>query len=1017
MADKILNVRVKHKYDTEANWKNKNPVLLQGEIGFINDGRYKVGNGTSKWNDLQYATTDSLVGHVSGEGFGYGYAYSKTITIPKTTAATTYYIQIAKDASFRFKNYYIKTNGNNTQYSFKAEISANAYMDPHITLNSQLYNTSEIKSILICRGNNYTHNIFLVIDSSTSIAKTIYIQSDNAILDTVSTTAPTTTTELTANIVNDSYIYTSKKIVANITGSASSVPWNGITGKPSTFTPSSHTHDDRYYTESEVESKLSAKSNNGHTHDDRYYTEAEINSKLSGKSDTNHSHNLSTMINGLDSGTATPSDSDYYISQWAGGGTSNTSAVRRSHSALWQYIKGKADSVYQPKGSYAASSHTHPYLPLSGGTVTGALTAPNLVASNYFTSPTMLGEGDLSTYYHRVDFGHSGENKFDFYEFGGIYNFYQNQAAGKDKAVLLGKITSSGWVGNVVGNVTGNASTATTASSCTGNAATATKLANSRTIGLTGLGSGYANFDGSGNISIENWGYGCKKYVTQGDTAKPYFRIAHCESNGSYSDNSIVFVIDSGYVGGGFGIVKVCMRTNNITTKDTTSCDVHWLVRNTFAPDQLFVKGYSPAGGTQYCDLYFKATGSYNAITVTVLSSGGRGNKTRTWTFEEADPRAAADIRAYSFTSNGIDNGIAANANTASTAASVVDYASTSAKINIGYAGNGISGDAIKYIAGYTTGTNGASANIKDISKDALKSWLGLGSLAYSSATIPTIPSSLPANGGNASTVNGHTVNTDVPSGAVFTDTNTWRPLGTTADTACAGNDTRLSNARPASDVYSWAKASSKPSYTWGEIGSKPSTFTPSSHSHAISDITNLQSTLNGKAASSHSHSNYVTWTNKIFDDAVTLKDESGIYWKTNANASIYALSILNSDGSKTDKSGMVVSADTVQLTTSDVTKVMGTFTLDGLTIPDSKYIYFGSSNSNTRICGANNDNVMGSFLTLDANSLITISVGVNRIIVNQSGIQIPNFLLDLDESEMDTAWTSWDQEDLPAAG
>jgi hypothetical protein len=27
----------------------------------------------------------------------------------------------------------------------------------------------------------------------------------------------------------------------------------------------------------------------------------------------------------------------------------------------------------------------------------------------------------------------------------------------------------------------------------------------------------------------------------------------------------------------------------------------------------------------------------------------------------------------------------------------------------------------------------------------------------------------------------------------------------------------------PASDVYSWAKASSKPSYSWSEIGSKPS--------------------------------------------------------------------------------------------------------------------------------------------------------------------------------------------------
>ena len=80
-------------------------------------------------------------------------------------------------------------------------------------------------------------------------------------------------------------------------------------------------------------------------------------------------------------------------------------------------------------------------------------------------------------------------------------------------------------------------------------------------------------------------------------------------------------------------------------------------------------------------------------------------------------------------------------------------------------------------------------------------------------------PLSLPANGGNASTVNGHTVNADVPSGAKFTDTNTWRPLGTTADTACAGNDSRLSNARPASDVSAWAKASSKPSYSKSEVG------------------------------------------------------------------------------------------------------------------------------------------------------------------------------------------------------
>lgn len=43
---------------------------------------------------------------------------------------------------------------------------------------------------------------------------------------------------------------------------------------------SGHTHDDRYFTESEITTKLNGKANSSHTHDDRYYTESEINSKL-----------------------------------------------------------------------------------------------------------------------------------------------------------------------------------------------------------------------------------------------------------------------------------------------------------------------------------------------------------------------------------------------------------------------------------------------------------------------------------------------------------------------------------------------------------------------------------------------------------------------------------------------------------------------------------------------------------------------------------------------------------------
>lgn len=65
------------------------------------------------------------------------------------------------------------------------------------------------------------------------------------------------------------------------------------------------------------------------------------------------------LINSLSAGTDAPTDNDYYVCQFAGGGTTTTTYHRRSMSALWTWIKSKCDAVYQAKGSYAASSHTH----------------------------------------------------------------------------------------------------------------------------------------------------------------------------------------------------------------------------------------------------------------------------------------------------------------------------------------------------------------------------------------------------------------------------------------------------------------------------------------------------------------------------------------------------------------------------------------------------------------------------------------------------------------------------------
>ncbi len=72
---------------------------------------------------------------------------------------------------------------------------------------------------------------------------------------------------------------------------------------------SEHDHDERYYTETEVDTKLSGKSDTGHSHDgdyapishshdDRYYTETETDNLLAGKSDIGHNHDADYDPNG-----------------------------------------------------------------------------------------------------------------------------------------------------------------------------------------------------------------------------------------------------------------------------------------------------------------------------------------------------------------------------------------------------------------------------------------------------------------------------------------------------------------------------------------------------------------------------------------------------------------------------------------------------------------------------------------------------------------------------------------------
>ena len=120
-------------------------------------------------------------------------------------------------------------------------------------------------------------------------------------------------------------ILTSRNPVTVSQGGTGATTWNDALTNLNAA-PANHTHDDRYYTETEMDTKLSGKAASSHTHDDRYYTETEIDTKLSGKAASSHTH-----------------DDRYY-----------------TETEIDTKLSGKA-----------ASDHTHNYLPLSGGTVTG----------------------------------------------------------------------------------------------------------------------------------------------------------------------------------------------------------------------------------------------------------------------------------------------------------------------------------------------------------------------------------------------------------------------------------------------------------------------------------------------------------------------------------------------------------------------------------------------------------------------------------------------------------------------
>lgn len=302
------------------------------------------------------------------------------------------------------------------------------------------------------------------------------------------------------------------------------------------------------------------------------------------------------------------------------------------------------------------------------------------------------------------------------------------------EGVSTGQIETTGVVPKTSGNLNigtsdkkwNNVYANTFQGNLNGSANRATKLATARNIAANDDYIMNFNFDGSGNVSTQLRAYNAIIAVANANNY-PYHRFAKLDTlTDSYQDRVTNLLITQDFNGGGWGICRIVLRTNN-QSNTLSSASVDWLVRCGLAADSVQIGLYTKDGST-YADAFFKTVGTYWSTTIRNLGSGSRGNIGRTWTFINssetnnttttdkktsyevyvslADAGTALHNQAYTSTITGVDVGTVKYANTSGSATSATSAEkatkdSANQQINTTYIkGLSASGKTITYTKG-----------------------------------------------------------------------------------------------------------------------------------------------------------------------------------------------------------------------------------------------------------------------------------------------------------------------------